>query len=65
MLVTDISSNIFHQNMLLTYSATVSCTQTDDDLFLTGKLHSAVFDMYIQYIPVLVFTNSRFLFLII
>jgi len=30
-----------------------------------GKLRSAVFDLYIQYIPVLVFTNGKFLFLIV
>jgi len=30
-----------------------------------GKLHLAVFDLYIKYIPVLVFTNGKFLFLII
>jgi len=30
-----------------------------------GKLRSAIFDLYIQYIPFLVFTNGRFLFLII
>ena len=35
------------------------------DLFFMGKLRSAVFDLYIQYIPVFSLYKGRFLFLII